>query len=117
MNVDTVKSQLKSLRLSAAARGLDDLLLKHRAAIKLDWLTELLQHELDARRDNAQRLRFKQAGFPIATALETFDFAFNPQLDESAIRELATLKFIFQSRGGWKPSPSGEAFRRSAVRW
>src|SRR5690242_19766959 len=96
MNVETVKSQLKSLRLSAAARGLDDLLLKHRTAIKLDWLTELLQHELDARRDNAQRLRFKQAGFPIATALESFDFAFNPQLDEIAIRELATLKFIDQ---------------------
>jgi DNA replication protein DnaC len=94
MNIETIKTQLKSLRLSAAARGLEDLLLRHKQAMKLDWLTELLQHEIDARRDNAQRLRFKQAGFPETCAIEHFDFRFNPEIDEAQIRELARLKFI-----------------------
>ena len=55
--------------------------------MKLDWLTELLQHEIDARRDNAQRLRFKQAGFPAACAIEHFDFGFNPEIDAAHIRD------------------------------
>ena len=94
MNIETIKTQLKSLRLSAAARALDEILIRHKKAVNLDWFTELLQYELDARRDNAQRLRFKQAGFPVATALEQFDFGFNPQIDEAQIRELARLQFI-----------------------
>ena len=94
MNIDTIKTQLKSLRLSAAARGLEDLLLRHPQAMKLDWLTALLQYEIDARRDNAQQLRCKQAGFPASAAIENFDFSFNPQIDEAVIRELARLKFI-----------------------
>jgi len=94
MNIEAIKAQLKSLRLSAAARGLDDVLIRHKKAVNLDWFTELLQHEIDARRDNAQRLRFKQAGFPAAAAIEHFDFHFNPEIDEEQIRELARLKFI-----------------------
>ena len=83
MNVEAIKAQLKSLRLSAAARGLDDVLIRHKKAVNLDWFTELLQHEIDARRDNAQRLRFKQAGFPASAAIEHFDFHFNPEIDEA----------------------------------
>src|SRR5215208_6673185 len=94
MNIETVKTQLRSLRLSAAARELEAVLTQHKKAVNLDWLSDLLTRELDARRDNALKLRFKQAGFPDATSLETFDFRFNPEIDEDKIRELATLKFI-----------------------
>jgi DNA replication protein DnaC len=94
MNVETVKTQLKSLRLSAAARELEAVLLQHKKAANLDWLSDLLARELDARKQNALKLRFKQAGFPQSVSLETFDFAFNPKIDAAKIRELATLKFI-----------------------
>lgn len=94
MNIETVKTQLRSLRLSAAARELEQVLLQHRKAANLDWLSDLLARELDARKQNALKLRFKQAGFPESVTLETFDFAFNPVIDEKTIRELATLKFI-----------------------
>lgn len=94
MNIETVKTQLRSLRLSAAARELEQVLLQHKKAVNLDWLCDLLDRELDARRSNALKLRFKQAGFPEQAALETFDFRFNPQIEEPKIRELATLKFV-----------------------
>ena len=40
----------------------------------------------------------KTARFPEITTLEAFDFAFNPDIDEEKIRELATLKFIDQNQ-------------------
>ncbi len=94
MNIETIKTQLRSLRLSAAARELEQVLLQHKKAVNLDWLSDLLDRELGARRSNALKLRFKQAGFPEQAALETFDFRFNPQIEEPKIRELATLKFV-----------------------
>lgn len=94
MNIETVKTQLRSLRLSAAARELEAVLTQHKKAANLDWLSDLLTRELDARRDNALKLRFKQAGFPQAASLETFDFRFNPEIDEHKIRELARLQFV-----------------------
>lgn len=94
MNVETVKTQLRSLRLSAAARELEQVLMQHRKAVNLDWFSDLLSRELEARKQNALKLRFKQAGFPEETSLERFDFLFNPEIDETKIRELATLKFV-----------------------
>lgn len=94
MNVETIKTQLRSLRLSAAARELEPVLLQHKKAVALDWLSDLLARELDARQHNALKLRFQQAGFPEDISLETFDFRFNPEIDEPKIRELATLAFI-----------------------
>lgn len=94
MNIETVKTQLRSLRLSAAARELEEVLLRHKKAANLDWLSDLLTRELDARKQNALKLRFKQAGFPASVSLDTFDFSFNPTIDETKIRELAALKFI-----------------------
>jgi DNA replication protein DnaC len=97
MNIETVKTQLCSLRLSAAARELEQVLLQHKKAVNLDWLSDLLARELDSRRSNALRLRFQQAGFPEETSLETFDFKFNPEIEETKIRDLATLKFVEQN--------------------
>lgn len=94
MNVETVKTQLKSLRLSTAAMELDDILQNHKKAVSLTWLSDLLDRELSSRKENSLKLRIKQAGFPEITTLENFDWAFNPKIDEKKIRELAELKFI-----------------------
>ncbi|MHB8482254.1 MAG: ATP-binding protein [Nitrospiria bacterium] len=94
MNVETVKSQLKTLRLSTASKEIDDILSKHKKAVNLTWLAELLERELDSRKENALRGRIKQAGFPELTSLETFDWSFNKEIDEETIRNLASLKFL-----------------------
>jgi DNA replication protein DnaC len=59
-----------------------------------------LQHEIDTRRDNAQRLRFKQAGFPASAAIEHFDFSFNPQIDEAQIVSVSSWPHVRRAQCG-----------------
>ena len=94
MNLETIKQQLKQVRLSHASREIDEVVEKHKKAVNIGWVTDLLEREIDARRENTIRLRIKKAGFPELTSLENFDWAFNPDIDEAKIRELAELKFI-----------------------
>jgi DNA replication protein DnaC len=94
MNIETVKTQLKSLRLSTAGREIDDILSKHKKAVNLTWLAELLEREIDSRKENALKMRIKQAGFPEMTTLENFDWSFNKEIDEQRVRNLASLKFL-----------------------
>ena len=98
MDIETVRSQLKSLRLGVAAAEIDAVLGNQKKAVSLGWLGELLERELDARKENALNSRIKAAKFPEATTIDGFDFAFNPEIDEAAIRRLATLGFIQQNR-------------------
>jgi len=98
MNVEILKTQLKSLRLPTASGEIDQVLSKHKRATNLEWLVELLEREIDARRENALKLRMKQAGFPEQTTLEAFDWSFNPNIDKSKIDELATLSFLETNR-------------------
>lgn len=98
MNLETIKTQLKSLRLGAAAREIDDVLQKYKKAVNLTWLAELLEREIDARKQNALALRIKQAAFPEMTSLEGFDWSFNPEIEEPKIRELADLKFVDENK-------------------
>ena len=98
MNVEVVKNQLKSLRLSTASKELDDILVSHKKAVSLTWLSDLLERELTARKQNSLNLRIKQAGFPEIATLENFDWNFNPSIDEKKIRQLADLSFIDANR-------------------
>lgn len=61
-------------------------------------MADLLEREVDARRQNSLKQRLKSARFPEITTLESFDFGFNPDIDEEKIRELATLRFIDQNQ-------------------
>ena len=94
MNLEIIKQQLKQVRLSHASREIDLIVEKHHKAVHLGWVSELLEKEIDSRRENAIRLRIKKAGFPELTSLENFDWSFNPEIGEVRIRELAELKFI-----------------------
>lgn len=98
MNAETIKTQLKSLKLSSAARELDEVLTRHRSAASLDWLSELLERELDARRERAIERRIEGAGFPEIKTLEGFDWDFNRKVDRGKIEQLAQLDFVRQRR-------------------
>ncbi len=94
MNIETIRSQLRELRLPAAATELEGVLSEQKKAVSLGWVSELLQREIDTRRENSLQARIKAARFTEVTTLEGFDFTFNPDIDEEKIRELATLKFL-----------------------
>ncbi|PIU20487.1 MAG: hypothetical protein COT18_02010 [Elusimicrobia bacterium CG08_land_8_20_14_0_20_59_10] len=94
MNIETVKTQLKSLHLSAAAREVEEVLASHGAAVDLGWVAELLERELDARRERAVTRRIENAEFPEIKTIEGFDWGFNRKLDRAAIDELSDLELI-----------------------
>jgi DNA replication protein DnaC len=98
MNPEVLKSLLTELRLHTAARELEAVLSNQKKAVSLSWVAELLERESDARREKSLKHRLKCARFPEITTLESFDFSFNPDIDEEKIRDLATLKFIDQNQ-------------------
>ena len=87
-----------NLRLATAAKELDEVLVSHKKAVSLTWLADLLERELTTRKENSLKLRIKQVGFPEITTLDTFDWAFNPEIDQKKIRSLAELNFVEENR-------------------
>lgn len=94
MNTETVRNQLKTLKLHTAAAELQEVLAQHKKAVSLSWISDLLEREIDSRREKALMTRIKKANFPEITTLETFDWSFNLQIDENRIRQIAALDFI-----------------------
>ena len=94
MNIDTVRNQLKTLKLHTAAAEFHEVLAQHKKAVSLSWISDLLEREIDSRREKALMTRIKKANFPEITTLETFDWSFNPQIDENRIRQIAAMDFI-----------------------
>ena len=94
MNIETLSNQLKTLKMHAAATELQEVIVKHKKAVSLSWVSDLLEREIDARREKSLMARIKRANFPDVTTLETFDWSFNPKINKEKIHEIATLNFI-----------------------
>lgn len=98
INTEILKSQLTELRLLTAASEIETVIANQKKAVTLSWVSELLERETDARRKKTLKSRIKKACVPEITTLESFDFSFNPDIDEEKIRDLATLKFVDQNQ-------------------
>ena len=94
MNVEVVREQMKKLKLKIASEELDDILSKKKKAIDLAWISELLQIEIDARKQGIVDRRIKKASFPELTSLEQFNWDFNPKVPREKIEKLGELDFI-----------------------
>jgi len=62
-----------------------------------EFLLDLLESELQARTDRNLQTRLKLAKLPYRKALESFDFGFQPSIDERKIRELRTLRWVHEA--------------------
>ncbi|MCL4492591.1 MAG: hypothetical protein M1510_11975 [Nitrospirae bacterium] len=69
MNIETVRSQLKTLKLHTAATELQEVLEQHKKAVSLSWISDPLEREIDSRRERALMTRIKKANFPGITTL------------------------------------------------
>ena len=98
MNNQLLNDQLKKLRLLTASTELEEVLSKHKAAANLSWAVELFGREIDSRASKALQGRIKSARFPEVTSLESFDWKFNPKINESKIKELSKGDFISQNQ-------------------
>jgi len=94
VQIETIREQLKMLRLPSAADGLESVLTGRRIKSDFGWLSTLLELELSARKENALERRIKKATFPERRCLEQFNWDFNKKIDRERIEELATCRFV-----------------------
>jgi len=91
-----LKEQLKRLSLHAICESFEDEA-KKAAKTKLSYtgyLAKLIEEETLAKTERSINARVAKAKFPAMRTIESFDFSFQPSLEEGLIRELAELSFI-----------------------
>ena len=88
--------QLKQLRLGGLLDSLEVRLkeAEKRQLAYVDFLTLLVQDELERRSQTKFVRRLKKACFAEIKTLEEFDFGFNPNIKRRRIYDLATCRFL-----------------------
>jgi len=100
---------LKHLRLSGILETLEA---RHRQAVEgkwsyIDFLERLLQDEVERRGQKQLHLRLRRASLNTTKTLETFDFSFNPTLNQQQLLALAGGDYIRQHRNVILCGPTG----------
>jgi DNA replication protein DnaC len=97
--IERLQTALETLGLKAVEARLENLL--EQASKKepsyAEFLDELMNCEVEARRTRYLRARLQLAHFPFVKTLDQFDFSFQPSIDERQIRELRSLRFIHEA--------------------
>lgn len=104
-----VEEHLVRLRMGYVAQRLDALLNEaaRREPTYLDFLDELLKEEVGSKQRKRVAMGMTIAHFPSAKTLETFDFRFQPSVDQKLVKELATARFISQAENVLILGPPG----------
>jgi DNA replication protein DnaC len=106
---DALESTLRQLRLSGLAQSLD-VRLQEAAGHQLshaEFLELILQDELLVRGERLIERRVKSAQFRELKPLDQFDFAFNPSIQKKQVFDLATCRFVRESRDVLLLGPPG----------
>lgn len=98
MEIEVVRNQLRQLKLSTASSELEEVISRTKRAVSLDWLSRLLEREIDARKESSLRTRLQTAKFPEVKSWESFDFSFNEKVNQKSLEELKSLSFLKQNR-------------------
>jgi len=80
-----------------------------------DFLDDLLEVEVAARRTRRIRTRLNMAHLPYHKTLAQFDFAFQPSIEERQVRELQTLRFLHDAHNVIFLGPPGVGKTHLAV--
>lgn len=106
---ESLRQALKQLRLSGLLESLEVRL--HEAAGNslnhAEFLELLLQDELAVRSDRQVRRRVKAAQFRELKTLDDFDFSFNPSIKKRQVFDLATCRFVRETRDVLLLGPPG----------
>jgi DNA replication protein DnaC len=106
---DRLQSTLKQLRLSGLAETLD-VRLQEAAGHQLnhaEFLELILQDELHVREQRLIGRRVKSAAFKELKPLDEFDWSFNPSIPKKQVFDLATCRFLRESRDVLLIGPPG----------
>jgi DNA replication protein DnaC len=101
--------RLKRLKLSGILENLDYHIQKaqNEKVSYTDFLLNLLLEESDRRDQHVLNIRLKKSGLEYDKTLECFDFNFNSQVNEPAIKELSTCHFMKKKENIFILGPSG----------
>lgn len=91
-----LKENLEYLKLKQCILHLDDTLTlaSDQELSHVEWLLKLSDYEIVVKKENVVNAMVKVDNFPHLKGLDDFDFAFQPQLKETQIRNLAALGFL-----------------------
>jgi DNA replication protein DnaC len=92
--IQTVKQDLRTLRLRDMAEVLDTALEKAHEQSHLQFLSQLVQHQLAAVNNRSLDRRIKKAQFPHNMRFDAFDWNFQPGLNIEQIKNLQDLSFV-----------------------
>ncbi|HYB72039.1 MAG TPA: IS21-like element helper ATPase IstB [Candidatus Sulfotelmatobacter sp.] len=100
---------LRTLRLSGLLETLE---VRNRQAVEgqtsfVEFLSLLLQDEVERRAQSALRLRLRRAAFDPSKTLESFDFGFQPKLNKAQVFDLATGAFVERHENVLLYGPTG----------
>lgn len=92
----SIETKLKSLRLSGIVNALP---IRNQEAVQsklsyMEFLEVLVEDELVRRQGRLMERRKQMARFPMHKTLDSFDFSFNPKINQRQIADLATGRFI-----------------------
>lgn len=104
-----IKTQLKTLKLSACSDNLELRLMEaqQNQLAHSEFLSMLLTDEIENRQMRKVKRLLTQAGMGTEKTLESFDFSFNHSINAVNIRELATCRFIERGEGVFFIGPAG----------
>lgn len=60
----------------------------------IEFLSHVVGHLQEEKRQRSFDMLLKLSGIPVQKTLESFDFSFQPELDQQQIQQLATLDFV-----------------------
>lgn len=109
MNTLQLQPRLKRLKLGGMLQTLELRLDQaHQEKLgHLEFLELMLEDEIQRRQNRALARRIQRARFDEAQTLSDFDFAFNPKMPASQIRDLATCSFIERTESVLLVGPVG----------
>jgi DNA replication protein DnaC len=104
-----IAKKLERLNMSGMAETLEQRL---KQSMEEKWsysmfLEALLTDEIERRDHKQLKLRLAKSRLDLGKTMETFDFAFNPMIPVSVIRELSSCQFIEKKNNIFILGPSG----------
>ena len=88
-----LKENLEYLKLKQFSLHLDELIAERNTSL-VEALLKLTDYEVDTKRINAANQMVKIAAFPALKDISSFDFSFQPSIDERQIKDLCQLGFL-----------------------
>lgn len=88
-----LKENLEYLKLKQFSLHLDELIAERNTSL-MEALLKLTDYEVDTKRINAANQMVKTAAFPALKDISSFDFSFQPSIDERQIKDLCQLGFL-----------------------